>query len=428
MSKILGVNIDSGSLSVSLMDSGIRSAKQLKSVRTILPGVREERGSVITETLAEWQKTYRPAGAVIGLPLQFFSWRTIEMVAMKRADMQKALFYELEKYFPLPMDEYIFDFIVTGSGKIDANMVRVLVLSIKREVLGEILKAVKEAGVDVLSVRCSTTDILGGVMEISGEKNISGMFLNSSDEAYEIAALQDSMPLYLKRVSKADNIAEEISMLSAQYPGRLYITGTMDQSVAGKLNGKKIQVSVPDLLVTAFRRKKIFDLNFIPEELVKEKKDYYPQVIGGLAAAAIMLFLATGAVTYFKDRHALAVVEAKISGIESRASGILEAQKKLDLLQNDRSALLEFQNKSNQPIKVLTALSKTMPMDAWLVTISVDDKGKIEMEGFSSGTADFVVSLEKSKAFKNIMFSAPIITKDKEERFALKMEVDDLGK
>jgi Tfp pilus assembly protein PilN len=424
MQKILGVNIDSGSLGVSLMDSGIRSVKQLKSERTVLPATGDERNSVIAETLAGWQKTYKPAGSVIGLPLQYFSWRTIEMISMKRADMQKALFYELEKYLPLPMDEYIFDFMITGSGKTDPNMVRVLVLSIKREVLDEILKTVKEAGLDVLSVRCSTTDILGGAMEISGEKKMSGIFLNSSDEAYEIVALQDSMPVFLKRVPKADDIAEEISILSVQYPGRLYITGPLDQSAAGKFNGRKIQVSVPDLLVSSYKKNKNFDLNFIPEEFIKEKKDYYPQIIGGLAAAAIILFLATGTLTYFKDRRALAVVEARISDIESRASGILEAQKKLDLLQSDRSALLDFQNKSNLPIKVLTILSRKMPADAWLVTISVDDKGKVEMEGFSTGTADFVVALEKSKAFKNIMFSAPIITKDKEERFALKMEVE----
>ena len=44
------------------------------------------------------------------------------------------------------------------------------------------------------------------------------------------------------------------------------------------------------------------------------------------------------------------------------------------------------------------------------------------MEGFSPMTADLIVALEKSKAFKNIAFSAPIISKDKVERFALKME------
>jgi hypothetical protein len=46
------------------------------------------------------------------------------------------------------------------------------------------------------------------------------------------------------------------------------------------------------------------------------------------------------------------------------------------------------------------------------------------MEGFASRTSDLVVALEKSKAFKNISFSAPIISRDRQERFALKMEVE----
>jgi len=423
MPKILGVNIDSRSLSASLIDSTFRSVKHIRSERLVLPENREERNNVMLATLAKWQQELLPTGVVIGLPLQNFSWRSIEMPLMKKADMKKALFFELEKHLPLPMDEYIYDFLVTDNGKTVPNMAKVLVFSIKKDILNGFLKIVKEAGMEILSVRCSTTDILCGVMDIAGEKRLEGISVNATDDAYEIAGLHDSRPVYIKRVSKTADVKDEIDTLAIQYPGRLYVTGPMEQAVTGKFNSRKFQVLTPDLLAASFLKKTPLNLNFLPDELIKEKKDYYPYISGGLAAATILVFLLTGVVTWDKDRHALGEIESKIAAIKSKASGIIEAQKKLDLLQNDRRVLLDFQNRSNLPVRVLSTLSKALPSDAWLMNLSIDDKGKVEMEGFTKKTANLVVALEKSKAFSNISFSAPIISKDREERFALKMEV-----
>ena len=424
MPKILGVNIDSGSLNASLIDSTFRSVKHIKTEKTVLPESREERNSAILEVLKKWQKEFMPAGVVIGLPLQNFSWRTIEMPSMKKTDMQNALYFELEKYLPLPMDEYLYDFLVTGSGKTAPNMVKVLVFSIKKEILNSLLKIVTEAGLEILSVRCSTTDVLCGVMDISGEKRLEGIFVNVSDNAYEIAGLHDSMPVLMKKVPKTVELRDEVAALAIQYPGKLYVAGPVDQSVTSEFNSRKFQVLTPDLLASSYVKKTFLNLNFLPAEFIKEKKDYYPYIIGGLAGATILIFLLTGLIAWYKDWRALGEIEAKISAIESKASGTIEAQKKLELLQNDKSVVIEFQNKSNAAIRILSTLSKTLPKEAWLMNLSIDDKGKVEMEGFTAKTSNLVVALEGSKVFKNISFSAPIISKDREERFALKMEVE----
>jgi Tfp pilus assembly protein PilN len=215
-----------------------------------------------------------------------------------------------------------------------------------------------------------------------------------------------------------------IEGLAVSYPGRLYAAGPMEQSVTGKFDSRKFQLLTPDLLAASFVKKTFFNLNFLPYEFVKPKKDYYPYMIGGLAAATILIFFITGLTTWYKDRRALERTEARISTIKSRASGIIEAQKKMDLLEKDRKVLTDFLNRSNQPVRIVSTLSKTLPVNAWLINLSIDDKGRVEMEGFSPMTADLIVALEKSKAFKNISFSAPIISKDKVERFALKMEVE----
>ncbi len=426
MPKILGVNIDEGSLSVSLIDSKFRSVKHVKSERTDLPENKEERSGIIAALLSKWQRESMPAGVVIGLPLQNFSWRTIEMPAMKKADLKKALFFELEKYLPLPVDEYIYDFFVIGRVKTAPNMVKIMVFSLKKELLSGLLRTVKEAGMEILSVRCSTIDTLCGVIDISHEKGLQGIFVNAADDAYEVAGLHDSMPVYMKRIPKAnpDDLEDEIEKLATSHPAQLYITGPVEQSLIAKYNSRKFQVQTQVLLASSVVKKSYLDLNFLPHEFIRQKKDYYPFIIGGLAATAVLVFFLSGVIIYFKDRRALAITEAKIMTIRNKASGVIEAQKKLDLLQTDRSVLLDFRNRSNLSIRVLDTLSKIMPADAWLISISVDDKGKVEMEGFAAKTADLVVALEKSKSFKNVSFSAPIISRGREERFALKMEVE----
>jgi hypothetical protein len=424
MPKLLGVNIDSRSLDVSLVDSLFRSVKHIKSEKISLPENGEERSSIVTALLTKWQKEHMPAGAVFGLSLQNFSWRTIEMPQMKRPDMKRALSFELEKYLPLPMDEYTFDFIVIGSGKTTPNMVKVLVFSVRKEILSALQKIANEAGVEMLSVRCSTTDILCGVRDISGEKRLDGVFVNSSDDGYEIAGLHDSMPDYIKKVPKTVDVKEVIEELVMRFPGRVYVTGPVDPSVTGRFNSRKFQLPTPDLFAASFVKKPYIDLNFLPTEYIKQKKDYYPHIIGGLAAAVVVVFFLTGVVAYVKDRSALKRVESKISVLRSKASGVIETQKKLELLRSSRDALVSFQNKSNFSIRVLDIITETLPHDAWLINLSIDEKGKVEIEGFASKTADIVVALERSKAFKNISFSAPIISKDKQERFSLKMEVE----
>ena len=156
-----------------------------------------------------------------------------------------------------------------------------------------------------------------------------------ADDAYEIVGLHDSMPVYMKKVPKTVEVKDEIAALAIQYPGKLYVAGPMDQSVTSEFNSRKFQVLTPDLLASSYVKKTFLNLNFLPAEFIKEKKDYYPYIIGGLAAATVLIFLLTGVMAWYKDWRASAEIEAKISAIKSKASGTIEAQKKLDLLQSD---------------------------------------------------------------------------------------------
>jgi Tfp pilus assembly protein PilN len=95
-----------------------------------------------------------------------------------------------------------------------------------------------------------------------------------------------------------------------------------------------------------------------------------------------MLYFLTGVITYYKDRRASERIEARIATLKSKASGIIETQRKMDRMQSELKTLVDFQNRSNRPIRIVSTLSKALPLNAWLINLSIDDKGRVELEGF----------------------------------------------
>ncbi|MBI5847667.1 MAG: PilN domain-containing protein [Nitrospirae bacterium] len=303
------------------------------------------------------------------------------------------------------------------------NGIKTLVFSIKKEAVSAVVKLISAAGLEVLSVRCRVLDVLNSMLGISGEKNVKGIFVLATDNGYEMAGIEDSLPLSMKRISAASDLGENLEGFRKSYPGKVYCSGTVDQLIAERFSMTKSQITVPNALIYSFVQRTRLNLEFIPQEFIKQKKDHYPYMIGGLAVAALCLYLLTGFVAYGKEVRTLRRIESRIETIKSKASGVIEARKKLEALQDDRKTLLVFQTRSNMAIRVLKDLTNVVPDNAWIINLAVDEKGLVEIEGFSRKTSDLVTALDKSKLFKNIAFAAPILSRDGEERFSLKFEV-----
>jgi hypothetical protein len=418
--RILGVSLENGRVSGAVADSGLRRAKIVELEEVALPVEAGEREEYIIGTLRRWKREYAPRGVAIGLPLKNFSHQMIEMPIMKRPDMMRALHFELEKYLPVAVDEYIFDFVSMPREK---GRTTVLVFSIKKEIVNKIVGYAREAEMEVLSIRASTAVSLSSLMDVANEKNISGLFVNITGSACEVVGMKNSLPVYVKGFPIGEDMTEEIERLSVLYPGEIYFMGNAEPSTVGKFEGRKLEMATANTLALSEVKKMRYRLNFLPPELVGHKPDPYPFVIGGFAAATLLLYLLTGMVGYYKDWRALRSIEAKRATMRAKEAGVIEQRKKLESLQSDGRVLLDFLGRSNAAIRALRVLSEVLPKDAWLVSFSADEKGKVEIEGFTKRTSDLVMAIEKSGAIRNVSFSSPIVAKDGEERFSLKLEV-----
>ncbi len=421
MPRLLGVDIDSRRLRLAAAEVRFRKVRHLKSGEVLLGGEKKEHLGELAEALLHWKTEFSPDGVVIGLPLHYFSYRLITMPLMTKEDLRRALHFELEKHLPLPVDEYEFDFLMAKG----QDGVRTLVFSIKKDVIKALHKAVTDAGMELVSIRLRTMDLLDSIAELAHEKRIKGIFINAADDDFELVAMEEDGVVLVKRLAKDRNLTEELDSDLQQYPGKVYASGEFEPHVVERFAARKAQVYPPYALLSSFAKKARFGLEFIPPELMRQKKDYYPYMVAGCATAAVVFFLLTGFVTYLKDLYTLNSIEAQIKAIKARASGVIETRKKLDAVQGERRVLVDFLDRSNIAIKAMNILSRTVPADTWVINLSLDDKGGIELEGFSRKTSDTVLSMEKSGLFKSIAFSAPIISREGEERFSLKLEVKD---
>lgn len=421
MPKLLGVDIDTGKLRMAAAELRFRTVRHLKTVDVPLPGEKEERTAALSEAFLQWKKEFAPDGIVIGLPLQYFSCTPIDMPLMARDDLRRALRFELEKHLPLPVDEYEFDFLMAKG----QNGFRTLVFSVRKEIIDSLHKVVTDAGLQLVSVRCRTIDLMNSMAALSTEKQMKGIFVHAADDDYELAALDDAGIVYMKRIPGQRDLVEELERSLQQYPGKVYASGDFEQRTLDRFAVQKTQISPPYASLASYAGKKGFSLEFIPPELRRQRKDYYPYAIAGCAVSAIAFVLLTGFVTYFKDAYTLNRIESQTNAIKAKASGVIETRKKLDEMLDARKEMVAFLDRSNLAIKAIRDISRAVPADTWVINLSADDKGNVEMEGFSRKTSDLVLALEKDGIFKSIAFAAPIISREGEERFSLKLEVKD---
>jgi hypothetical protein len=414
--KVAGLNIEDSYIKAAILNKRFGAIQWLRTEEIKLG---DEKTKVLKEALFRWKNETGIEGIVVGLDSKNFSHTSVKLPLKTREDISRALPFEMEKHLPLSPDEYLHDFFTVETTNTGTKN---LVLSIKKEKLQWITECVKDAGLKLLGVRCSGIEALNEFLLSEKAQNV--IFLYPRQHAYCIFGLKDSVLSYFRVLCDVDEVLIEIERISETYNGGIYAEGIKNRTLAEKLNAKSLSYSMPNLIALSIFRKRPIDLNFIPEEFVAPKIDYYPYAIVTMSILSILIFFSTSIFSYYKDYAALKKVDARINEIKTTAHELVETKKELEAIEEKRKFLLEFQSKRNININVLRQLSLILPEEAWLTSFSADEKGKVEIVGFADRAANIIEPLEKSPLFKNVEFSSPVTVKDGMERFSLKMEVE----
>jgi Tfp pilus assembly protein PilN len=418
--KVAGLSIEDSHIRASLAEKKLGTIETLKEEDFELPTGEDERKALLANVLRTWKEESGVKGLVAGLDFRHFSFHYVELPVKSRDDIFHALGFEMEKYLPLPPEEYLFDFITVEATD---EGTRNLVLAINRSKLGWIFESASEAGIKPLGVRCSGIEALNGLL--AAENAAEALFLYRGESDYLIMGLRSSLPVILKAARSVSETAFHLEKLSETFKMGIYSTGIEETDALERFDVKPLSYSTPALLALSALKKRPINLIFLPEELKAKRVDFYPYALAAMCAVSVLAFFSTTWLSYYKDYSALKTVNASIEEIKRSSSELMQTQREFESIDEKRRFLLEFQQGRNKHIRILRRLSTLLPKDAWLTNFTTNGKGRIEIQGYAKRSASLISPLEKSSSFKNVEFSSPVTIRDKRERFSIKMEMEE---
>jgi hypothetical protein len=394
--------------------------KTLKEEEIPLPEDPEERISAIREALLAWKQAHAVKGVVIGVGFEYFSHHFIDLPVSAAADIARALEFELERYLPLPPEEYLYDFHPLS---IEKSGSRILVLAVRKDRLQWIHGCLEGTGLRLSAVRC--TDIVALNRFIDSGAREGAVFLSGTGGSLFTAGLRGGVPADIKAVRAGQDRARTLEHMSHDFPGGMHAAGMPQDVDHPGFDISAMSLPVAALLAQSAKSSRPLDMNFAPTELRQQKTDYAFYASTALAAITVFLFFSTTLLAYYQDYSALKHVQQKIAEIKTAASGLLDMRKELEEIDRKRQFLYAFRLKKNSHIEILSELSTILPRDAWLTGLSSDEKGAVKMDGFAKRTADIIPPLENSPLFRNVEFSSPVSVREGRERFSITMEAEE---
>ncbi len=152
-------------------------------------------------------------------------------------------------------------------------------------------------------------------------------------------------------------------------------------------------------------------------------KAFYTHIIVTLALLSVLLYISSLMIPYYLDYFKLRKLDDEIKEIETGASDVITANKRLEDLRARLSDIQSIESRRVLPIHALRELSLRLPENSWVTKFNYGDT-KIEISGFSERATGIVEPLESSELFKDVRFTSPIVSKKGKEIFKLKMVLE----
>ncbi len=417
--KRAALSIEGSKISVAIASGMPWSMTVYKRTEVDLPEADEDRTETLNSLFKSLNDEHGVKGVTIGLEPGLFIHTFVDLPVAGRVEVEQALSFELEKYLPLPPEEYVLDF---HTQRKDSGGSHNLVVSARKDKLAWIARAVEGTGVSVLGLRCTAFEVLNNLISTRGTNSCLYVYQGAASVA--AITLSNSAPVSLSfRPLGADAEATVREMIEG-YEENVMVTGVEGAATYTGEHISTLKITPTDaLLAGGWGRKKPFALDFTPPELVEEKVNHLPLAMTVLAGLCVLVFFMTSLLAFYKDQSALGRVQGRLSGIRTSSEGLVEIKRETEVLQRQIRYLGDFRSGSNGHIRLLNRLSSILPDSAWLTSFTASSANTVEIEGFARRTAEIIRPLERSKEFMDVEFSSPITVRDDFERFSIKMKV-----
>jgi general secretion pathway protein L len=165
-------------------------------------------------------------------------------------------------------------------------------------------------------------------------------------------------------------------------------------------------------------------LNLLPQERRAKRKNQRLRLNLALGATAIVLLVIAMLQFLANRQDALDAMTGEVAKAQTEAKQTAALTKKLQDNTASANYLFRMKQDTTTMTEMLADLTKRLPDDTFLERLTVDDKGKVDVQGQSSNAAKLIEGLQKSDVLSNPGFTGTIQKDPRtgKERFNLSIE------
>jgi hypothetical protein len=418
--RLAGLSIEAATVRASVIN---RMPGRTVLVRTaafeLREGSEDEKAEDLLSIITHLRDEDGVRGIVAGVGMTAFTHHFISLPLVKRPDIMHALGFELEKHLPLPPEEYFYDFATVSRSEENSNL---MVLASLRSRLAWISEACQAAGVVLIGIRCTALEAMN---EFAAEKEADGvLFLYRGHDSTSLFGMKDTSPVELKVLRKGSPAESDLKAFSGRYNRGTFSAADAQGPSIDALETTELDYDVPGILARSAFRKRRFDMQFAHGSGGSTAPLWHEQAPAVLGALCMIVFLLTSIVGYYKDISALNRMSNELKMEEEQSASLLNVRDELDSINSRKQQLNEFLSKRGLLIHALSELSARLPASAWLTNLSIDEQGRVQIQGYAARASEIIRPLDGSKLFRNVEFSSPVTIAGGRERFSIRMEIE----
>ncbi|RMG72572.1 MAG: hypothetical protein D6710_04605 [Nitrospirae bacterium] len=333
------------------------------------------------------------------------------------SDLETALPFELEKSLPLPINDYQITFDIVEKHKGQST---VLYCTILQRQINHYKSIINASGLELKSIRVGFFELYKAFLtKIKGSVQ-DFLFITKEDDKFCLAKITNGRLLSIRHIKNINQLTFELEEILGENTLPLYLVNCegFDFESAKK---ERITITDEEIVRAVFSKKKPridFHSSYKEEQKIK-----YNYTLLLLLSLSIILYLSSYLIPYFLDVSALGRVNTELNKIKSEASDVLTMNRELQTLKERLREIEEIRGRAMVSVRALQVLTEKIPENTWLYNFKYNNQF-FEIQGLSDSATDLIKPLEDDEMFRNVRFTSPIVTRNKKDRFRIRMELE----
>jgi len=432
--SLLGVVVLSDRLAVAALDGQRVEAFSIDA---------ENPAGMLREELSKRQLS--PRTVALGLARSSVFVKPIDLPSVG-SDLREMVRLNLDGYLPFAAEDAPFDFVVLpappDAARREEPLVHVLVAAAEPRVADAALRIAEDARLRPVSLTVAAHDLVGLVRPPRDQKII---WVHRAGLSTDILCLVGPTLAFSRTVAGGDDqalpdeIRRSASVVRWRNSDAVWVSGDVDpQALVGlempigephwtararerlaALPPEDMGVNQLALAVAMGGTRRARPLDLLPKNLQPRRLTRAQTITAAIAAATVLVGFGALLMPGFREQRYLGRVNTEISRVDPQVKAVERVVRELERKRKLVATVNGIEAAAIRPLPILRDLTDLLPTDAWLTTLSFDQKG-VELTGQAAAASALIPVLENSPRLERVEFASPVTRGREKEQFRIR--------